>query len=171
VLGLAVAGAMWWAYFDVTSILTEHALAEATGERQIRLARGGYTFLHLPMVIGIVLMSLGLKKELLYIGGGEGHTLADPIHGIPLAALYGGAAIYLLAHVWFKAYLVGSVNVGRIVVGVGLLAITPLVAMVPAVVALLILALVLCGVVGYETHHFRELRHQVRHGQPGHAEH
>lgn len=171
VLGLAIAGAMWWAYFDVTALLTEHALAEATGERQIRLARGGYTFLHLPMVIGIILMSLGLKKALLYIGGGEGHTLADPIYGIPLAALYGGAAIYLFAHVWFKRYLIGAVNVERIVVGVVLLAITPLVALVPAVVALLILAGVLCGLVGYETHRFRELRHQVRHGQAGHAEH
>ena len=52
-LGLAVSGALWWAYFDVTALLAEHALAAATGERQIRLARGGYTFLHLPMIIGV----------------------------------------------------------------------------------------------------------------------
>ncbi|MDT7575373.1 MAG: hypothetical protein QOH17_1706, partial [Pseudonocardiales bacterium] len=83
-LGLAISGALWWAYFDVTSMLTEQALAEATGERQIRLARGGYTFLHLPMIIGIVLMSLGLKKAIGYVAGVDEHTLADPLYGVPL---------------------------------------------------------------------------------------
>ncbi|MFR9801956.1 low temperature requirement protein A [Pseudonocardia sp. RS010] len=165
VLGLAVAGAMWWAYFDVTALRTEHALAEATGERQIRLARGGYTFLHLPMMIGVILMSLGLKKALLYSGGGDAHTLADPLYGIPLAALYGGAALYLLAHVWFTRYLVGTLKVERLVVGVVLVAITPLVGLLPALVALLVLAVVLCALVAYETHRFRELRHEVRHGR------
>ncbi len=77
-LGLAVAGALWWAYFDVTSLLAEHELANATGERQIRLARGCYSFLHLPMVVGVIMLSLGLKKVLLYVGGGgDGHSLSD----------------------------------------------------------------------------------------------
>ncbi|MHA6796828.1 low temperature requirement protein A [Pseudonocardia bannensis] len=70
VLGPAVTGAMWWAYFDVTSLLAERALAAAHGARRIRLARGGYTFLHLRMILGIIMMSLGLKKVLLYVGGG-----------------------------------------------------------------------------------------------------
>ncbi|MGH3907173.1 MAG: hypothetical protein ACRDTE_23805, partial [Pseudonocardiaceae bacterium] len=42
--------ALWWAYFDVTALIAERALAAADGARQIRLARGGYSFLHLPMV-------------------------------------------------------------------------------------------------------------------------
>ena len=96
-------GALWWAYFDVTALLAEHALAAATGERQIRLARGGYTFLHLPMIIGVVLLSLGLKKAIGYVAGVDEHTLADPLYGVPMAALFGGAALYLLAHVVVQA--------------------------------------------------------------------
>jgi low temperature requirement protein LtrA len=164
-LGLAISGALWWAYFDVTSMLTEQALAEATGERQIRLARGGYTFLHLPMIIGIVLMSLGLKKAIGYVAGVDEHTLADPLYGVPLAALYGGAALYLLAHVWFKHYLTGNLSVVRTSVAVLLLVLAPVMALVPALVSLTVLAVVVMALVAFETHRYRELRHAVRHGE------
>jgi low temperature requirement protein LtrA len=162
VLGLVVSGALWWAYFDVTALITERALTAAEGERQIRLARGGYTFLHLPMVAGIVLMALGLKKVLGYVGGEDGHTVADPIYGVPLAALYGGAALYLLGHVGFKRYLTGSLNVERLVVVVLLLALIPAVAMLPALVTLTVLAAVLSALIGYETFRYAEQRRQVR---------
>lgn len=162
VLGLVVAGAMWWAYFDVTALITERALSTAEGERQIQLARGGYTFLHLPMIVGIVLMALGLKKVLGYVGGEDGHTVADPIYGIPLAALYGGAALYLLGHVGFKRYLTGSLNLERLVVVVLVLALIPVVAMLPALVSLAVLAVVLSGLIGYETFRYAEQRREVR---------
>jgi low temperature requirement protein LtrA len=166
-LGLTVSGALWWAYFDVTALLTERALAEATGQRQIRLARDGYSFLHLPMIIGIVLMSLGLKKAIGYVAGVDEHTLADPLYGVPLAALYGGAALYLLAHVWFKHHLTGNLSVVRISVAVLLLVLTPVMALVPALVSLTVLAVVVVALVAYETHRYRELRHAVRHGEHG----
>ena len=38
-LGLAISGALWWAYFDVTSMITERALAAAEGTRQIPARR------------------------------------------------------------------------------------------------------------------------------------
>jgi low temperature requirement protein LtrA len=162
VLGLIVAGAMWWAYFDVTSLIAERALTAAEGERQIQLARGGYTFLHLPMVAGIALMALGLKKVLGYVGGEEGHTVADPIYGIPLAALYGGAVLYLLGHIGFKRYVTGSLNIERLVVGALLLALIPVVAMLPALVTLAVLAAVLSALIGFESFRHAEQRRQVR---------
>jgi low temperature requirement protein LtrA len=164
-LGLALSAALWWAYFDVTAILTERALAEARGERQIRLARGGYSFLHLPMIVGVVLLSLGLKKAIGYVAGVDEHTLADPLYGVPLAVLYGGTALYLLAHVWFKHFLTGSLNVARIVVAVLLAVLAPVMALVPALVSLTALAVVVMALVGFETHRYRELRHAVRHGE------
>lgn len=169
-LGLTVAGALWWLYFDVVTLRAEHALAGARGERQIRMARGGYTYLHLPMVIGIILMSLGLKKALLHIGGGEGHSLADPLYGIPLAVLYGGAVLYLLAHVGFTRYVLGTVNPVRLVVGAGLLLAIPVVGALPAIVALGLLAAVLCALVAYEIRRYRDVRRHVRHGGAGAAE-
>jgi low temperature requirement protein LtrA len=164
-LGLAVSGALWWAYFDVTALLTEHALAAARGVHQIRLARFGYTMLHLPMIIGVVLLSLGLKKAIGYVAGVDEHTLADPLYGVPMAALFGGTALYLLAHVWFKHCLTGQLSVLRIIVAVLLVALAPVLALVPALVSLIVLAVVLVVMVGIETHRYRELRHAIRHGE------
>ncbi|MGQ0776273.1 MAG: low temperature requirement protein A [Pseudonocardiales bacterium] len=162
-LGLAVSAALWWAYFDVTALIAERALAAAEGARQIRLARGGYSFLHLPMIIGVIMMALGLKKVLGYVGGDDGHVLADPIYGVPLAALYGGAALYLLAHVVFKWYVAGLVNRERIAVVVLVLALIPLVALLPALLTLAVLAVVLGALLARETHRYAEARHQIRH--------
>ena len=164
-LGLAISGALWWAYFDVTALLTEHALAEARGVRQIRLARGGYSMLHLPMIIGVVLLSLGLKKAIGYVAGVDEHTLADPLYGVPMAALFGGTALYLLAHVWFKHFMTAKLSVLRIVVAVLLVALAPVLALVPALVSLAVLAVVVMVMVGIETHRYREMRHALRHGE------
>lgn len=164
VLGLAVSGALWWAYFDVGSLLAERALSDAEGARRIRLARGGYSYLHLPMVVGVIMMSLGLKKVLLYVGGGEEHELSDPIYGIPLAALAGGAALFLLALVGFKRYLTGTTALLRVGTAVLLVALTPVLALLPALLTLLVVGLVLVAMVAVETHRFAELRHAVRHG-------
>lgn len=163
-LGLAISGALWWAYFDVTSMITERALAAAEGTRQIQLARNGYSFLHLPMIIGIIMMSLGLKKAIGYVAGVDEHALADPIYGIPLAALYGGAALYLLAHVGFKYLMTGSLNVERIVVIVLILVLIPVVANLPALATLGVLTVVLVALIGFETYRYAELRHEIRHG-------
>ncbi|MGQ0574070.1 MAG: low temperature requirement protein A [Pseudonocardia sp.] len=166
-LGLIVCITLWWAYFDVTALIAERALATAEGARQIRLARGGYSFLHLPMIIGVIMMALGLKKVLGYVGGDDGHTLADPLYGIPLFALYGGAALYLLAHVGFNRYVAGLPSRARMVVIVLLLALVPAVATIPALATLFVLAAVLSALVGYETRRYSEQRHAIRHEHHG----
>jgi low temperature requirement protein LtrA len=167
-LGLAVSAALWWVYFDVTALIAERALATAEGARQIRLARGGYSFLHLPMVIGVIMMALGLKKILGYVGGDDGHGLADPISGVPLAALYGGAALYLLAHVVFKWYVTGSINRERIAVVALVLVLIPLVTLLPALLTLTVLAVVLGALLAWETNRYAQIRHQIRHNTHNH---
>jgi low temperature requirement protein LtrA len=164
-LGLAVVSALWWAYFDVSALVAERALAAVEGEQRIRLGRGGYTFLHLPMVVAIIMMALGLKKALEYTGDEEHHTLADPLYGVPLAALYGGAALYLLAHVGFTWYMTRSLNVERLVLGAALLAIAPLMTMLPAMASLAVLAALLVALIGWETYRHAEERHRVRHAE------
>ena len=109
-LGLALSAGLWWAYFDVAALDSEHALAAADGEPRARLARDGYSYLHLPMIAGIILLSLGLKKVLGYVGGDDGHTWADPLYGVPLVALYGGVALFLLGHICFRLRTTGVVE-------------------------------------------------------------
>lgn len=162
-IGLAISAALWWAYFDVTALVAERALAAAGGSRRIRLARNGYSYLHLPMVLGVIMMSLGLKKAIGYVAGDDGHVLADPLYGVPLVALYGGAALYLLGHIGFKIILTGTVTPERAVVAVLLLALIPLVSMLPALATIGVLAALLIGMLGVETIRHAEQRARIRH--------
>lgn len=162
-LGLAVSGVLWWAYFDVAALAVEHALRAATGERQIKIARNSYTYWHFPMIVGIIALSLGLKKVLLYVSDSSQHTLKDALHGIPLFALYGGVALYLIAVVGFKHYATGNVSVPRLVTAVLLLALFPLASILPALAALGLLCAVLAALIVWETMRFAQARDEIRH--------
>jgi low temperature requirement protein LtrA len=166
-LGLTVAGALWWVYFDVTSLLAERALAASRGHRRTLMAQSAYTFLHLPMVVGVIVLALGLKKVLGYVGGQQGHTLADHLHGVPLVALFGGAAIYLLALVAFKYRTIGQLSRVRLGVGVAILAAIPVMGLLPALVTLGVLALALAALIAYETRTYAEIRDRTRHEPHG----
>ena len=78
VLGLSVAACLWWAYFDVVSIVAERQLRRAEGEERARLARDAYSYLHMPMVAGIVLVALGMKKVMEYVGAHGGARAFGP---------------------------------------------------------------------------------------------
>src|SRR3712207_3436504 len=68
VLGITLAAALWWAYFDLVMLVAGRRLSAAKGEERARLARDSYSYLHLPMVAGIVLVALGIKKTLAHVG-------------------------------------------------------------------------------------------------------
>ncbi|HET9253670.1 MAG TPA: low temperature requirement protein A [Pseudonocardiaceae bacterium] len=157
VLGLTVCATLWWAYFDVSAVLGERALVAEPDAHRPRLARDGYTYLHLPMVAGIVLLALGLKKVLQHVtDGGHDEPLA-------LAALYGGAAMYLLAHVGFKLRMLRTVTTARVAVAIALLALLPLATRLTPLVALALLGCVLVALIGYELIRFATTRDAVRH--------
>lgn len=44
VLGLAVAGTLWWSYFEVVAIVAERVLHKVQGVERARLARDSYSF-------------------------------------------------------------------------------------------------------------------------------
>src|SRR3712207_1666746 len=142
-LGLAVTVALWWAYFDVVAPVAERVLARAPAESRAALARDSYTYLHFPMIAGIIYLALGLKKVAEYVGDTEHHALTDPLSPTPLWALFGGVAAYLLGHLGFRMRNVGSINPPR-AVAVGVLLLAPLgLRFVPALAALAALALLL----------------------------
>ncbi|HEX4981246.1 MAG TPA: low temperature requirement protein A, partial [Ilumatobacteraceae bacterium] len=95
ILGIAVACAFWWAYFDVAALMAARRLAEVEPlKARNALARDAFSYLHLPMVAAIVLVALGMKSTLAHVG--------DPLRWETASALVGGAALYLLALVAFK---------------------------------------------------------------------
>ena len=90
-LGIAIAAALWWAYFDVVAVVAaRHLASRPAGRVQNAMARDSYSILHFPMVAGIVLIALGMKKTLEHVD--------EPLETVVTAtALVGGAALYLLA--------------------------------------------------------------------------
>jgi len=163
ILGLTVAACIWWAYFDVVAIVAERALRRAQGEERARLARDAYSYLHLPMIAGIILVALGMKKVMEYVGGAAGHELSDPLAWVPLCAMFGGAALNNLAYVGFRYRIWHHVFWQRVVVTIILLALIPLAAQIPALAALVLLAAVLVALIAVETVTKSEFRERVRH--------
>jgi low temperature requirement protein LtrA len=155
-LGIVVAGALWWAYFDVVAIVGERQLRSAEPALRVRLARDSYTYLHLPMVAGIVLLALGVKKTL----GHVGHDL-EPV---PAAALCGGVALYLLALSAFKRRNVGSFNRPRLVAAALLVVLAPVATAMPALVSLTFVALISTALIAFEVARYAPARERIRHG-------
>jgi low temperature requirement protein LtrA len=162
VLGLILASALWWAYFDVSALLGEHALATEPVETRARLARNAYSFAHLPLVLGIVLVAFGLKEVLLYVSDSSEHSLTDPLPAVALAALVGGVVLYLLGHVVFKWLTVHTVSVVRLAAAGALLLTIPLIAGQPALVQLSVVALLVACAVLVESVLFAESRRKIR---------
>lgn len=156
VLGIAVAAVLWWLYFDVVVIVATRHLARAKpGREQNAMARDSYSFVHLPMVAGIVLVALGMKKTLAHVD----HDLAT----VPAAAMYGGAALYLLGHVAFRYRNLRTVNRQRLVTAILLVALIPLARHMEALVALALMAALLVALIAYEAIRFADARARVRH--------
>jgi low temperature requirement protein LtrA len=152
--GIAIAGAQWWAYFDVVAIVAERKLREAQGIERNRLARDSWGVMHGLLIAGIVLVALGIKKA---IG-----DVDEPLETVPAVALCGGAALYFLGHVAIRLRSVGSFNTQRLLAAALCLALIPYAKEVDAVAAVLTIAAVLVALVAYEAAALRERRAEIR---------
>jgi low temperature requirement protein LtrA len=161
-LGLVLASAMWWAYFDVSALLGEHALATEPAETRARLGRNAFSFAHYPLVVGIVLVALGMKKVLEYVGDTEHHSLTEPLKGVALAALIGGVVVYLLGHVVFKWLTVHTWSTFRLATAAALLVAWPLLGRVPAMGQLAVVAALLLACLVIESVVHAEERRKIR---------
>jgi low temperature requirement protein LtrA len=153
-LGVTAVAALWWAYFDIVAIVAERRLTEAPQGEQAPLARDSYSYLHFPMIAGIVLLALGLKETFAETG--------EPLDTVPAIALCGGTALYMLGHIGFRYRNVGTLNKHRAVATVALLALIPLALEADALVALAAVSAVLAVLIAYEAIRFREARARVR---------
>jgi low temperature requirement protein LtrA len=163
VLGLTLAGTIWWAYFDVVSLIAERTLRRLRGAARARLARDAYSYLHLPMIAGIVLMALGLEEVLAGVGGEGHHTIGDPLATLPLVAMYCGVALFLVGHVAFTFRVEQIVKVRRLIAAAVMLALIPLGLELPALAALAVLVAVMVLLIVVEALRFAEARERIRH--------
>ena len=154
VFSIAIAAALWWAYFDVVALVAERHLREATGLTQVVMARDSYSYIHLLMITGIVLLALGAKKTIAAVD--------EPLKLLPAAALCGGVALYLLGHIAFRLRNIRTLNRQRLVVSGVALALIPVGVEVDAVVTVGLLAALCASLIAYEAIHFRDARRRVR---------
>jgi low temperature requirement protein LtrA len=154
-LGIVVVSAFWWLYFDVAAIIARRRLMQATGLALHRLALHAYSYLHLPMIAGIVLFALGLKTTVDHAG--------DALATVPAVALCGGAALYLLGHIAFLLRMTGRVFRRRTIGAVVLLALIPVAVEIPALASLALVSSVCTLIVVYEVLRYRESRVGIRH--------
>ena len=154
VFGFAVTTSFWLAYFDFFTIRAQQMLDDRSGIARVALARDVYTYLHLPMVAGIVLFAFGMKTTLAHVDG----ELAT----IPALGLCVGPALYLFAFVAIRVRVSRTIRGGRLTAAIACAVLWPVAVMVPALVALTLVAIVWAGLHAYELIWWREARAQTR---------
>jgi low temperature requirement protein LtrA len=143
VLGVFLAAALWWTYFDVVALVSARRLGEAeAGRVQNELARDSYSYIHLLMIAGIVLMALGMKVT---IGHYDEH-----LHDVPAFALLGGLAVYLIGLVAFRYRHIKSINRHRLGLAIVLLFLIPAATQVDALISLAVAVVLIWAMIVFE---------------------
>ena len=142
-LGVVIAAALWWIYFDGTPERVEQRLHAADGRARIVMARDAFSFVHLPLVAGIVLLALGVKKTL--------GDIDEQLEAVSAVALCAGAALYLAADVAFRRRCLDTRDTERVAAAVACLAVLPIAIELPALAALAAVAAICAALVAYES--------------------
>jgi low temperature requirement protein LtrA len=153
-LGMVVAAALWWAYFDWVIYVSQARISDATGPERAALARDIFSYLHMPLVFGIVLFAFGLKETLAH--------LDEPLGTIAAIGLCGGLALYMAAHIAIRLRTSGGWGHGRPVATIVLLVLIPVATIVPSLVALTLAAGTCATLIAYEAIRYRGARAWIR---------
>ena len=155
VLGVFLAAALWWTYFDVVALVSARRLGEAEpGRVQNELARDSYSYIHLLMVAGIVLVAFGMKVTI-------GHH-AEHLPDVPAFALLGGLAVYLLGLVAFRYRHVQTINRRRLGLAIVLLFLVPVATAMPALISLALAVVLIWAMIAYEHRGYGPGREELR---------
>jgi low temperature requirement protein LtrA len=155
VLGIFLAAALWWTYFDVVALISARRLSQAeVGRVQNELARDSYSYIHLLMIAGIVMIALGLKVT---IGHYDEH-----LHDVPAFALLGGIAIYLIGLVSFRYRHIQTLNRHRLGLAIVLLLLVPVAMEIPALLTVAIAVVLLWVMIAFEHRGYGASRAELR---------
>jgi low temperature requirement protein LtrA len=155
-LGILVAASFWLAYFDFFTIRGEQILGNLEGAERVALARDAYTYMHFPMIVGIVLFAFAMKNIVGDVG--------EELDSVEAFALCGGSALYLLTYSALRIRVVRRFELsrGRFVAAIALLLVFPLATVVPALAALALVTAVWLALHVYELVWWREARAESR---------
>ena len=154
VLGLLVAASFWLAYFDFASGGLEQLLSGRRGAQRIALARDAYTYLHFPMVLGVLLFAFAMRAALA--------DASAPLSIIAAVALSCSSTIYLLAFVLIRWRATRTFGYGRLIAALVFGALTAAAVSIPALFAVAAVAGAWLGLHAYELIWWREERARRR---------
>src|SRR4029077_5152714 len=129
-------------YFDYFPARAEHLLTDRSGPERTALARDVYSYLHLPMVAGIVLFAFAMKSTLAHVDKHLGT--------IPALGLCVGPALYLFAYVAIRMRVSRTLGRGPLLAAIACALLLPVTLVVPALVALSLVTAVWIGLHAYE---------------------
>jgi low temperature requirement protein LtrA len=163
VLGITVVAVLWWAYFDTLAFALEQALHHTREPvPRGRLARDVYTYLHLPMVAGIIFFALGLKDLLAEAAKPDTPPWGVPLGGFWITVLYGGVGLYLLSLAACALRALRTVHWPLLAAVAVLALVAPVAARLPELVALGLLAALCVAAMVAETLSGNGRRRQIR---------
>jgi len=103
-LGLLITVGLWWTYFDSFAATAEERLRRH--HDPVLAAADAYSYLHLPLIAGIIIFAAGEKIAI--------HDVGAPLSDAARLAFCGGVALYLAAHVAFRVRMGGTVSYARL---------------------------------------------------------
>jgi low temperature requirement protein LtrA len=117
-----------------------------------------FTYLHLPMVAGIVLFAFAMRATLVHVGSN-----LDTVRAFGLCC---GPALYLSAYVGLRFRVSRTLGRGRLVAAVVCAALLPAAVVVPAIAAVGLIAAVFVALHAYELIWWRASRAEIRGTRP-----
>lgn len=130
VLGVLITGTLWWTYFGLTTGAEERLRQTPVADRAL-LARDAYSYLHLPLVAGVVFFAVGARVSVEHIG--------EPLAPLAALALTGGVALFYAGEVAYRWRDHHQLTVDRLLAAAASLGVYPVAVSVPAVSSLAVL--------------------------------
>jgi low temperature requirement protein LtrA len=138
----ALTACLWWLYFDEVARASIRDFKAAADERG-RLGRDAYTYLHIPIVAGILVSAVGVEL-----------VIEHPDQSLPaaeLAALAAGPVLYMLGHLGFRVRMMHRLAPKRIVAIGAITAVALATSAAPSLLTLALIVAVLAMLAASET--------------------
>ena len=133
--------AMWWLYFDVGAELGSETISRSADPG--RLARLAYTYIHLPLVAGIIVAAVADELVLAHPAGHAGANV--------VVTVLGSVALYLIGHALFAWSIGGRVSAPSVAGLAAIAVLAPAAAHFSPVALMMIGTIVLMGVAVWES--------------------
>ena len=141
ILAFLATAALWWLYFDTVADRSRQVIA--VSDQAGRLARDAYTYIHIPIIAGIIAVAVGEDLVLAHP--------TEPLGGVGAATLLGGPALFLLGETLFRLRTSGAISSRRLAC-VGAFALSALISTSLPAIALLAIVTAMLALLALSEH-------------------